>query len=105
MEGRTFWIDAARCMGCGVCVDVCPADAITLMDGRASIEEQKCTGCGACADVCPEDAIQPVIQGELVLPLPVGPAAILVCCVASFVAAYRIAKCVKARQAPPAPAS
>lgn len=76
MRKGAMWVDAARCTGCGRCVEVCPTGAITITAGKASIAEDLCTGCGACADVCPEGAIGPVVQGELVeapaQPLDVG---------------------------------
>jgi len=67
---QKVWIDGERCTGCGVCVEVCPVGAITLLDGRAHVDEAACTGCGACLGVCPEDAIQPVVEGELVTATP-----------------------------------
>jgi Fe-S-cluster-containing hydrogenase component 2 len=72
MDRQTVWVDVARCTGCGVCVEVCPVEAIALVDGKARIDEETCTGCRACVDACPEEAIQPVVQGELV-PAPERP--------------------------------
>jgi Fe-S-cluster-containing hydrogenase component 2 len=68
MDGQVVWVDAARCTGCGACVEVCPVEAIALLEGRARVDEGLCNGCGACAGACPEDAIQPVVtvQGELI---------------------------------------
>ena len=71
MNRQTVWIDVTRCTGCGACVEVCPAGAIGLVDGKARVDEESCTGCGACVDACAEGAIQLVVQGELV-PAPVG---------------------------------
>ncbi len=78
MDTQTMWVDATRCTGCGACVEVCPTEAIALVEGKARVDEEICIGCGACADECPEDAIQPVVQGELVpvearLPRPYRP--------------------------------
>jgi ferredoxin len=72
MKRQTVWVDAARCTGCGACVEVCPAPAMALVDGKARVDEDACIGCEACVDACPEDVIQPVVQGELV-PVPERP--------------------------------
>ena len=45
------------CRGCGVCVDGCPAGAITLKGDKAFINTSLCTECGACESVCPMGAI------------------------------------------------
>ncbi len=51
-------IDEDVCTGCGVCVDLCPTDAIALNDeGFAERNEEACFGCGICARSCPEEAI------------------------------------------------
>jgi len=50
-------IIAAECVACGVCVDACPQDAITV-DDIAVIDNGKCIDCGACIDECPSDAIK-----------------------------------------------
>ena len=45
------------CSGCGVCVNICPADAIIMENGIARIIEEKCSGCYACQNVCQMGAI------------------------------------------------
>ena len=45
-----------ECTGCGLCVDVCPFNALELVDGIAEVDE-KCTLCGACVEECPAEAI------------------------------------------------
>ncbi len=46
------------CMGLGSCVAACEFDAITIVDGIASINQGKCTGCGRCTDACPKNIIE-----------------------------------------------
>ncbi len=48
---------AARCMGCGDCVAVCPEGAVDL--GRPErIDRRRCTVCGQCAQICPTRALK-----------------------------------------------
>jgi electron transfer flavoprotein alpha subunit/NAD-dependent dihydropyrimidine dehydrogenase PreA subunit len=49
-------IDKEKCTACGLCVKVCPFDAMHLIDQKAEADE-KCTLCGACLKVCPVDAL------------------------------------------------
>jgi len=41
------------CDGCATCVDKCPADAITLVDGKPVRTAAECTSCGTCFFTCP----------------------------------------------------
>ncbi len=53
------------CRGCGACTKgVCFVSAVTLMDGKASIEQGRCRGCGRCVEVCPHDAIAITVVGD-----------------------------------------
>jgi len=45
------------CISCGLCVEACPQDAMSLIDGKAAIDLSKCTACGQCVNVCPVNAI------------------------------------------------
>ncbi len=47
------------CRGCLAhsCMEVCPKDAITHVDGQAHIDKSKCIKCGKCKSACPYDAI------------------------------------------------
>ena len=50
-------VDKETCIGCGACVGSCPVDAISLVDGKASIDPEVCVKCGSCAGTCPVCAI------------------------------------------------
>jgi len=49
-------IDPERCTGCGICVEVCPQEAIKVYD-IAEVDGEKCTDCGTCVEECPNEAI------------------------------------------------
>ena len=40
-----------------MCVDVCPFEAIKLVDGKALVNEVLCEGCGTCVGTCVRAAI------------------------------------------------
>ncbi len=46
------------CTGCGMCVQVCPYEAVSLKDGKAEVNEVLCEGCGTCSATCLRAAIQ-----------------------------------------------
>ena len=46
------------CTGCGMCVAVCPYDALSLKDGKVEVNEVLCEGCGTCTATCLRSAIQ-----------------------------------------------
>ena len=46
------------CTRCGVCFEHCPADAITLDDVRAHIDQDKCIGCAECMAMCRFGAVK-----------------------------------------------
>ena len=51
-------IDQNRCVGCGECLRVCPAGAITIANKKASIDKQKCIRCFCCQEFCPQGVIE-----------------------------------------------
>ena len=55
-------VDAEKCIGCGLCEEICPFNAIVLeeIEGkgyRAKNISAACKGCGLCASSCPQQAI------------------------------------------------
>jgi RnfABCDGE-type electron transport complex B subunit len=58
IENSLSRIDLEKCKVCGLCVPVCPTDAISEFmptRPRAFITE-RCIGCHKCAKICPVDA-------------------------------------------------
>lgn len=68
-------LDKNRCVGCGICVEVCPREAIQLKKvpkagGEKAkpplidIDEQKCQYCGICNTICPFGALEHRVNGK-----------------------------------------
>ncbi|MBS82480.1 RnfABCDGE type electron transport complex subunit B [Variovorax sp.] len=55
---RLAVIDEAWCIGCTLCLDACPTDAILGINKRMhTVIDAHCTGCELCIPVCPVDCI------------------------------------------------
>jgi len=48
------------CEGCGRCAERCRQRAITVVNGRAVVDQSKCVFCGYCARACPQFCIKVV---------------------------------------------
>jgi NADPH-dependent glutamate synthase beta subunit-like oxidoreductase len=75
-------LDVDACVLCGLCVDVCPFDLISIVPvadfepGAAGtallLDETKCIRCALCIDRCPSNALSMATwSGVGVLPMPV----------------------------------
>lgn len=54
----TLKLDAEKCIGCGMCVTVCPHAVFKVENRKAAIlDADLCMECGACAGNCPVAAI------------------------------------------------
>jgi len=56
-EETTRKICGSGCIGCGECVEVCPENAVVVVDNCAIIDYDKCVGCVACAVKCQKKII------------------------------------------------
>jgi NAD-dependent dihydropyrimidine dehydrogenase PreA subunit len=52
-----YQVDIEQCSACETCIDLCPNEAISMVDGHAFIDQEECLECGICIDECPEGAI------------------------------------------------
>lgn len=68
MRGRVAW-EIEKCIGCTLCVRVCPSEAVELVGKGRSAEiiyhVGRCLFCGECVDICPTKAIETTKEFEL----------------------------------------
>ena len=48
----------SRCIECGKCAAICPADALVLRNKTLTFDYGKCIRCYCCHEMCPADAIE-----------------------------------------------
>ncbi|MCP4695119.1 MAG: 4Fe-4S dicluster domain-containing protein [Desulfobacterales bacterium] len=67
--------EPSECKGCGVCVDRCQMEALSMEDEVVVLDADRCIGCGLCVSTCPTDALslvrkpgsrQPVVPEDMV---------------------------------------
>jgi len=75
-KARTVaFIDEKACIGCTLCIQACPVDAILGASKKMhTVIESECTGCDLCLPPCPVDCIEmiyrPTAAGEWGWPRP-----------------------------------
>jgi NAD-dependent dihydropyrimidine dehydrogenase PreA subunit len=58
-------VDSSTCTGCRICADErCPMSAIEIKNDVAVIDIEKCIGCGLCVTACPANAMTLVRRSE-----------------------------------------
>ncbi len=44
------------CINCGICVKICPVEAISKGEKHMEVDKEKCIDCYACEIECPKKA-------------------------------------------------
>ena len=59
LEGvSTLDLNETRCIGCGLCTEVCPHNVFEMSEKKARIADpDACMECGACVNNCPVSAV------------------------------------------------
>lgn len=58
VEGSTAFIDEEKCVGCQICMKICPYNAIMKdEEDKMIVKTVLCKGCGLCGATCPHEAI------------------------------------------------
>ncbi|MDY6821219.1 MAG: 4Fe-4S binding protein [Deferribacterota bacterium] len=66
MKAENVLVNVKWCKGCGICVELCPTNALELKDFKAHVKDlEKCIACMQCELRCPDFAIE-VIKKEKV---------------------------------------
>lgn len=50
-------VDTSKCIGCKKCINEIGCPGISIISGKAVIDESQCNGCGLCCQICPVKAI------------------------------------------------
>jgi ferredoxin len=61
-------VDIDNCNGCGVCVNRCQMEAITVKEEKAVIDLERCIGCGLCVTTCATNAMKLIKKDKESIP-------------------------------------
>jgi len=68
-SGYTVVADIDRCIACQKCASVCGFHAITFNGKHRQYHKDQCLGCGLCVDNCPAGTLSLVVDPERPMPL------------------------------------
>ena len=57
VRAEILW-DENKCIGCRHCIEVCHRHAVSLKDGKITVDAAKCGSCGRCFQECPGKALK-----------------------------------------------
>jgi Fe-S-cluster-containing hydrogenase component 2 len=60
-------IDETKCIGDKLCENICPTDAIRVVQKKAKVDEKRCISCSRCLDACQQDAVRMVTRPEPII--------------------------------------
>jgi uncharacterized protein (DUF362 family)/Pyruvate/2-oxoacid:ferredoxin oxidoreductase delta subunit len=57
VTAKPYLAEPARCTSCATCAQNCPAEAITMKDGKPTFDYGECIRCYCCQELCPPQVI------------------------------------------------
>lgn len=57
MKQQKILINTDKCIGCGICSNICVAHNIEINNRKANTKADSCIMCGHCSAICPQNAI------------------------------------------------
>ena len=63
-------VNAEECQACGVCLNRCQLEAVSMRDSAASVDPARCVGCGLCLSTCPSGSMRLNRKPQPTLPPP-----------------------------------
>ncbi|WP_066499097.1 DUF362 domain-containing protein [Abyssisolibacter fermentans] len=51
-------VNTKKCAACGKCIEICPQNAVSMVDGKAHIDKELCVGCAECIAMCEFNSIK-----------------------------------------------